>query len=289
MPGVPKPMPPKHSLISAVWGEGAALEDCPALEQIFTAPGKAEDLMQALACHFSKAIAANPLGHPPFRNSFDGYGSTLQLAKSGRAQLLLQAREPGSYSAQAATFSDNLRYDAVLAGQARGRIVSIHGPEGNLRFCEEEIALGRGARLAFDCTSEMLLAEEVEKRLVTLRLVQAAAQPRPVREYCRHTGSLLHRTAGKLSSSRREMMTALLGRMGRADAAPVLAGLAMRAGEDSLRWQALRECLALDTAQGFTALATIARDASDPLGASAGALRAQLLEAHPQLRELENA
>ena len=83
------------------------------------------------------------------------------------------------------------------------------------------------------------------------------------------------------------MMAALLGRMGRADAAPVLAELALQQGEDSLRWQALRECLALDTAQGFAALLSLARNADDPLCAEAGALRVQLVEAHPQLLQLE--
>ncbi len=269
------------------FGEGAALEECPALEQLFTGQGDAEALMQTLMRHFSLAIAANPLGHPPFRNSFDGFTSTIQLATSGRAQLLLQAREPGEYKARAVTYSDNLRYDAVLAGKAQARIIRIHGPEELVCFTEEPIRLAGGARLAFDCSGEMLLAKRIDKRLVTLRLLQATAKPRPVREYCRTSGKLLHRSAGAVSSSRLELMTALVGRMGRSDGAPVLAELALREGENSLRWQALRECLALDTAQGFVALVSIARNAADPLAGDAGALRAQLLENYPQLRELE--
>lgn len=271
------------------FGEGAALEDCPSLDHLFTGQGDAERLIQALVRHFSLAIAANPLGHPPFRNSFSGQNSTIQLASSGRAQLLLQAREPGEYKSEIASYSDNLRFDAVLAGEAKARIIRIHGPEELVGFSEEPIAICGGTRLAFDCTGEMLMAEKVERRLVTLRLLQAAPEPRPVREYCRKTGRLMHRSAGKLSSSRREMMTALLGRMERADAAPVLADIALRPGEDSLRWQALRECLALDTAEGFGALIAIARNADDPLAGDAGALRAQLVEAHSQLRELEKS
>ncbi len=85
------------------------------------------------------------------------------------------------------------------------------------------------------------------------------------------------------------MMTALLGRMERADAAPVLAAISLRPGEDSLRWQALRECIVLDTAEGFGALLAIARNAEDRLAGDAGALRAQLVEAHPQLLELEKS
>jgi hypothetical protein len=82
------------------------------------------------------------------------------------------------------------------------------------------------------------------------------------------------------------MMLAVLGRMGRADAAPALAEMA-RDGCEHVRWQAVRECLALDTAEGFRTLAAIARDPADSLAAQAGTLRAQLLEAHPQLAILE--
>jgi hypothetical protein len=67
-----------------------------------------------------------------------------------------------------------------------------------------------------------------------------------------------------------------------------MAAIARGPGDDSLRWQALRECLALDTAHGFRALAAVARTAGDSLAATAGALRAQLVEAHPQLLALED-
>jgi hypothetical protein len=85
------------------------------------------------------------------------------------------------------------------------------------------------------------------------------------------------------------MMLALLGRMDVAEAAPLMAELALEDSDSSLRWQSLRECLALDTATGFLALAALARRPHDPLAGPAGALRAQLVEAHPQLLSLEIA
>jgi hypothetical protein len=54
-------------------------------------------------------------------------------------------------------------------------------------------------------------------------------------------------------------------------------------GSAHLRWQAVRECLALDTARGFALLSRIAADPADDLSTSAGALRAQLVETYPQL------
>jgi hypothetical protein len=128
---------------------------------------------------------------------------------------------------------------------------------------------------------------EVERHLVALRLVRTAAEPGPSREYDLADGALLRQSAGDLRASRHEMMLSLLGRMGRAEAAPLMAAVATEPGGDSLRWQALRECLALDTATGFRALSAVARESDDPLAGSAGALRAQLVEAHPQLRDLE--
>ncbi len=268
-------------------GQGAPLERCPALEQVFSQGDCAAELMASLTRHFACAIAAHPLGHPPFRNGFDGRASTMLLGKSGRAQLVLQAREPGALSTPCATFTDMVRYDAVLAGQATARILRIHGAHEQVGFSEEPIVLAPGVRLGFDCSRETLMPEQVETRLVTLRLLQCAATPAPGREYCRQTGRLLHQSAGTLASSRREMMAALLGRMGRVEAAPVLATMALTESEQSLRWQALRECLALDAAEGFVVLGRIARNSDDALAHPAGALRAQLLEAHPQFAQLE--
>ncbi|WP_374405973.1 hypothetical protein [Pelagerythrobacter sp.] len=110
----------------------------------------------------------------------------------------------------------------------------------------------------------------------------------PSLEYRLSDGALLHRAAGDCHESRSELMLALLGRMERRDAVPAMAALA-REGSDSLRWQALRECLALDSAAGFGELARIARDCADPLHAPARSLHADLCARHPQLAQQEAA
>ena len=96
-------------------------------------------------------------------------------------------------------------------------------------------------------------------------------------------GALVHQAAGSPRDSRLELSAALLGRMGRKDAAPLLAAMAEEHGSAALRWQALRECLGLDSAAGFVVLCRLSQNAADPLAAHAGALRAQLLETYPQL------
>lgn len=270
------------------YGKGAPLDACPMLEAMFTESGEAERLMDLMSQHYCRAIAANPIGHPPFRQGYDGRSTSILLARTGRAQLMIQAREPGAHENSGYVFCDATRFDAVLAGTARARIVrTAERGEKSARFSEESLSLGPGHRLAFDLNSEALLVDSVDHRLVVLRLLRVAEEPAPGREYDAASGKLLHQSAGRIGTSRREAIIALLGRMGRTDAAPQIARLAMEEGDLSLRWQALREALALDSANGFHALAAVARRSDDPLAVQAGALRAQLLEAHPELAQLE--
>lgn len=272
------------------FGQGAPLEACAALHEVFTEATLAEDLITSLCAAFVPALAETPFGHPPFRHGFNGHSSTLLLGLSGGAQLVLQAREPGEYDYTHVNFSDALRYEAVLAGGAKGRIVrraEMKGAEGNAHLFVEPIDLSPGSRLAFDCATEALLIEQVETRTVCLRLHRIADQPQPTREYALSTGKMLHQASGDLKSSRQDMMIALLGRMECTKAAPIMAEMAVERGADSVRWQALREGLALDVESGFPALIAIARRHEDALAGPAGALRAQLVETYPQLLELE--
>lgn len=270
------------------FGCGAPLEDCPSLEAIFTGSGDAELLARQLARHYCAAMAENPLAHPPFRNGFTGSAGSLLLARAGRAQLLLQFCEPGEAPSPSYLFSDAVRFDAVLAGKATARIVRITGHEADsVRFSHQQVFLTGGERFALDLANEAFCLDRVERRLVVLRLVRAAPEPDPVREYEPESGRLLRQSAAKIATSRQEALVTLLGRMGRKDAAPYIARIALGCDDPSLRWQAIREGLALDTQMGFCTLAKVARKSEDPLAAQAGALRAQLLETYPQLAQLE--
>lgn len=272
------------------YGRGAPFESCPMLEAVFTGQGEAERLMDALSRHYCTAMAANPIGHPPFRNGFDGMASSILLARSERAQLMLQAREPGDMHNAGHVFSDATRFDAVLAGEAEARIVrKVSEQDGQACFAEEKVSLRSCQRYAFDLSSEALVIDKVARRLVVLRLMRVDDEPQPGREYCATSGRMLHQSAATIAISRQETIVALLGRMGRTDAAPAIADLARSSGDMSLRWQAVREALALDSATGFALLGEIARTADDPLAHQAGALRAQLLETYPELARLETA
>jgi hypothetical protein len=269
----------------AAYGQGDALAGCPALAALFASGGEATRFAAGFCARFANKLADEPLGQLPFRQAHDGTLSTLLLARSGRAQLTLTAQEPGEYSATSVLFSDAERRDAVIAGSAEARLTS-RGTDGAL--AHEDAALATGSRLALDLSREALFVSRVERRLATLRLSRTAANPGPVREHDLASGDLLYQAAGTLGHSRQELMIALLGRMKRREAAPAIAAVAAGSGPDALRWEALREALALDTARGFAALSELARSPGDPLAPPAAALRTQLVEAHPQLLALED-
>jgi len=269
----------------ARYGAGAPLADCPALARTFEDGDDAVALALSVTHLFAAELARNRFGQLPFRHGFDGEVSTLLLARSGRAQLILHAREPGAWEYATAGFSHAERHDAILAGEGEGALIRRDPDSGGLGArC---VALKGGVRRSFDLACEALQVSRVSRRLVSLRLHRFAAAPEPSPEYRLDDGVLVHQSAGEIRASRQEMMLALLGRMGCAEAAPVMAAIAAEPNDASLRWQALRECLALDAVEGFRALCALARTGHDPLAAAAGALRAQLVEAHPCLAALE--
>ncbi len=267
------------------YGEGEPLAACPALRTLFADRHSAPTFVGALVRHFCRTLADEPFGHPPLRHGYERGTSTLLLARRGRAHLVLHAREPGRRTFGSVTLSDGERREAVIGGLARARVVSR--ADSAEPFAINSRVLCPGSRLALDLAREALQVLAAERRLVSLRLDRAAERPGPVREYALGQGALLRQASGDIRASRHEAMLAVLGRMNCREAVPVLAAIAAEDGADSLRWQALREALALDTASGFGALCAVARAAPDPLAAPATALRDRLAKAHPSLLSLE--
>ena len=158
--------------------------------------------------------------------------------------------------------SDFADISCSVAGLSPGQSLSIIGAN-----CAKQIQAINGA-------------------MVVLRLSRTPALRQDSREYRLADGKLLHRAAGNPSESRKEIVAALLGAMDRKDAAPVLAEMT-RKGSDQLRWQALRNCLALDSGVGFKALSLLAATQQDSLTHQANALHGQLLAAYPELAKVE--
>jgi hypothetical protein len=285
----------------ACFEAGLAIADCPALAALFT-PGDpaGAQLVSSLVAAMMAELSADPLGHVPMRHSTDGTTSTLLIGQAGLATLTLVAIDAVGLARSPAPVTINYApgeaWERVLGGSARAEMVTcvvndglptIPAETADAVLEREPLELAPGVCLARDCRREALLLHGVAGRLVTLRLHRRRQGHDPVREYDLASGKLLHRAAASPAESRHELMISLLGRMGRTDAAPLLASMALGGDPDGLRWQALRESIGLDTATGFGALSTLARRREDTLATPAGALRAQLLESWPQLAALE--
>ena len=274
------------------FARGGKLEDFPLLAACFDgSDGAACTLVGGLVRELSQALKAEPLGHVPLRHFTDGAISTLLIARSGPVSLALAAIDPVALQRRApptsVSYPPTESWEHVLAGRASGELIDCEpGPAGSAVLTRTAITLVPGTVLIRDSQRRALSLRRVEGALVTLRLQRRRPGGEITREYSLAEGKLVHQAAGSARDSRLELAAALLGRMGRTEAAPLLAAMAQEQGSDGLRWQVLRECLALDTAAGFRALAAIAAAPSDPLALPAGALRAQLVERHPVLKEL---
>ncbi|MDZ4308350.1 hypothetical protein [Allopontixanthobacter sp.] len=271
------------------YGRGDELGECPALSSLFADLDRAAALVEDLVSQILPQIAAHPLGQVPFRHQYSGGMAVLQLAAAGDAALSLVMYERSGDTPHSPTicFTDTERHEIALAGSGTMQIVRRNrGRRAPAELSVSSVEMKSGQNLSLCGMFETKRIESVEERLVILRLGRTGAAPEPSLEFRVADGELVHQASGDKRDSCHELMVSLLGRMGRCDAAPVLAEMT-RSGSDHLRWQALRECLALDTATGFTALCGIARNPADTLSANAGSLRAQLIEAYPELAAFE--
>ena len=277
--------------------QGKALAAQANLAQLFdptggATPGLAADLAAGLVDLIAAELKEFPLVQSPLRHFADGAVSSLLVAQVGTVALMIQAvdgpalmrRQP----VQTTSFTAGETWDHVLTGTAEAELVQIIGSKpGGVELRKSECCLVPGAVSFRDGSRESLLIRKVSTCLVTLKLQRRLGQNGVVRQFRLDDGSLVHLAAGSSRESRLELAAALLGRMGRRDAAPLMAAMAEEQGPQSLRWQSLRECIALDSASGFATLCRIAAKADDPLAMPAGAMRAQLLESYPQLGEFD--
>lgn len=272
----------------AAFAGGAPLHALPALAGLFDGSDTARSLTHGLAGALLPVLRAAPFGQVPLRHHVSRAATTVLLARERAATLTLVALDGAGLAQQplaaTAAFTPAEEWDAVIAGYGTGRLVERCGPE----LAVHPLSLEPGLALGRDARREALLIDAVEGALVVLRLQRRHGGPEPVREVDLASGAQVHQSAASARESRHEIAACVLGRMGRADAAPVLADLAGdRSCGDGLRWQALREALALDTLVGFRALAAIACNEGDPLASTAGALRARLIEQYPVLAGID--
>lgn len=271
---------------------GERLERLPLLGALFAPQSdRVRAFLDGLLQPLLAQIGLEPLGQSPLRYSTSDAATGIVLARCATSALILHYTSGPGFSrqpaAQTAGFLPAETWERVLAGSAeatRVRLAGTASDRADLRLAAVRLQAGdvrhRHGR------DEALVLRAVPTSLVQLRLQRRSDEAQPVRHYRLSDGQLVHQAAGTPRDSRLELSAALLGRMKRRDAAPVLSAMVKESGSDALRWQILRECLALDTATGFRALCSICDRAADPLNQHAATLRATLLARHPSLKDL---
>lgn len=271
----------------AAFASGMPIADCTALARLFDEGGTALAFARDFCAVACAQLEVSPLAHLPQRHFHDDAISTLLLARSGNVTLSLAAIEGEGLrqrpSAKSASFWPGEAWEVVLAGNARADLVECRSRGDGAELRHHQTTLQPGKVICRDASRHALVMRDVQGCLVSLRLQRRNESAGATREHALEDGRLLHQAAGNPRDSRLELMMAALGRMGRTDAAPLMAEIAAGEGAEALRWQALRECLVLDTLTGFTTLASIAGNAVDALSGPAEELRSQLVGAYPQL------
>lgn len=269
----------------AAYGKGDALAELPALSALMHDAASASAFVCGLTDIFGAVLRANPLGLAPFRHQTSDGLVTLELSRVGRAALSLMVYRPVvKPGPQAVCLTSGDRHEICLRGEAQAVTVTATALSyQSAELVSAPVTIRRGWSAVFDNSRQGKLVTAVSRPLVILRLQRDLLQPRPAREYRLADGAMIHESAADRSDSRRELALALLGSMGRKDALPVIADAA-RCGPDHVRWEAVRQGLALDSDAGFAVLSDIARNPADPLAAAAAALQAQLIETYPHFR-----
>ena len=275
------------------YGSGAGLEDCRGLARLVEPGESAREFARSATAAAARHLRGAPLALWPWRHFSNGVLHSATLAAAGRASLSLAlidgtvwtaARDPAA--PDLAAYQPGMLHAVVVVGEASGRIVRNASVDpARARIEPTAIALHPGTAFSLDGEREALALDAVGSLLLTLRLYRRPDGEVPARQFDIASGALVHQAAGEQGDSRAELTMALLRAMERSDAAPTIAALA-RSGAPPARWQALRECLALDSGVGFAALVEVAGQANDPLSAPARKLAETLAAQHPALARL---
>lgn len=276
-------LPEVAAVIAALarFDAGERLDGLPPLARIITDHTAALGFVAGFINPLIAALRAEPLAQLPLGHSSAPGMARLRLASHGRAALTLIAfaRRERTLS-PTALFEDCTGYEIVLAGTAQ---VLQHRIAGG-QLTTEEIACVTGTRIERDGADTARQIITVTRPLLLLQVTLEAAHPAPSREITLDDGRLIKAISGCKATSQRMMALGVLGALQHRSALPEIERVAAdRAQERDLRWEALRQVLALDAARGLALLARLADSADDPLNVPAAALRRDLVSARPDL------
>ncbi len=277
----------------AQFGAGQAMERCGALSSLLEDADLAAAFVDPWLMETMSALRSEPLGEVPHRYRYSPGLSSIQLLQSGRASINLVAYErvpaAAGFDPQSALFQDRESYETVLAGSAAGFSQTWQSCEGQTAAVESSQAHWRkGDRIVLKGIHETRQITTVETVFVVLQLTRTPEAPEPTRELRISDGALLRRTSGNKGASERLMAVSVLGAMQHRPALAVMAKVARDLAEDDdVRWESVRQLLALDPAKGMALLRELRLRTSDPLMSPAQMLWNSLTAARPELAQLE--
>jgi len=269
----------------ARYAAGEALAALPALARLMPGTDAARALVEGFAAPLQAALRAEPLALLPLGHSAAPGIARLRLASHGRAGLTLVAYAARGYALPvSALFEDGAAHEIIVAGAGRAL---VHRLEEGRRLSSREVALAPGMRLTRHGLEDARQIIAVTQPLLVLQVTREPAHPAPSREIALADGRLIKTISGCKATSQQLMALGVLGALRHAPAVAAMAEVARDpSAPRDLRWEALRQCLALDAPRGLKVLAALADDEGNTLHAPAAALQRQLRATRPDLAAL---
>lgn len=272
-------IPQVDAVVSALsaYGSGAPLADCDALAQAVTDPESSRAVIWPWIARMTGALRDEQLGEVPHRYRVAPGLTSIQLLQSGRATLSLLAFERPATKPQAprtALFQDREAHEILIAGAARGTFHTLDEPG---RIATDACRWVGGDTISCPDARHSRQVVAAEGSMLLMQLTRLPERPGPTREYRLADGAPVHCASGDKAASQRFMALAVLGALGHEKAVSTFETRALDRGEDrEVRWEAVRQALAMEPAAGIALLDRLRTDAADPLARPADDLHRKL-------------
>jgi hypothetical protein len=234
----------------------------------------AEDIgwLEAATAREVRRLRANPLAEPAIEAVKNGPQRHLVLIRTSRITVSVTMFQPLPGGPRRAHLPGHLTLSRLLApSRAAAEIVTLAEPVA--RHAPAPIVPGEV--LALDEARQALWFAPAPEPLSLLRIQLRRDDPPPARMVDLDSGTVDRLTAGDDRAARTLMMLTLLRTLGAREAIGEALAAAVTLDDGALRWAAVRECLALDTAASWPMLCALALCDPDP-GFRAAAARTRL-------------
>ncbi len=269
------------------YDEGHPLGGCEELARLLSDLEFAKSFVDRWCSVIFNPLLEQPLAQVPARHNVGAGLTTIQLMSAGRTTLSLMAYEkvPGASEPTSVMFADREVCEIVLWGTASGcchQIARMHNDSARINTFPMTYEPGTSVTLSARQQNRQFV--NVEGAMLVLQLIRTPEDPTPTSQYSLDDGRLLHQANGNKRASQHLLALDVLGALGRADAVPAMEELALAEGEDlDLRWEAVRQTLALETASGMKLLGELSAKEHDSLSKPATSLQQSLIAANAQL------